>query len=86
MSSDRTNIAEFYVSIFTDFKFCFESSAVEALQSILIREFFPNLLLKTGSETYPNSYDTSQESSCQKSVCTPSSWIHHGVESYVLEK
>ena len=46
---------------------------------------FPNLLLDTGSVTPRNSYDTSQESSCQKIVCTPSSWIHHGVESYVLE-
>ena len=85
MSSDRTNIAEFFVCIFTDFKSCFESSAVEAMQSILIHEFFPNLLLNTGSVTYPNSYGTSQESYCQKSVCTPSSWIHHGVKSYVLE-
>ena len=33
----------------------------------------------------PSSCDISQEFSCQKSVCTPFSWIHNGVESYVLE-
>ena len=32
--------------------------------------------------TLPNSYDTFQESSCQKS---PSSWIHYGVEFYLLK-
>ena len=55
------------------------------MQPILIHDFFPNLLLSAGSMTLPNSYDTSKESPCQKGVCTPSSWIHHGVESYVLE-
>ena len=85
MSSDRTNITLLIVGIFTGYKSWFESSAVEAMQSILKHEFSPNLLLDTGSMTPPNSYDTSQESSRQKSVYTPSSWIHHGVESHVLE-
>ena len=44
------------------------------MHSILIHDVFPNLLLSTGSMTLPNSYDT-----------PPSSWIHHGVESYILE-
>ena len=74
------------VCILTDFKSCFGISAVDAMQTILIHEFFPNLLLKTGSLTLSNSYDTLEESSCQVSVvCTLLFGIHHGVEPHVLK-
>ena len=85
MSLDRMNIAWFFVCIIADFKSCFEASPVEAMQSIQKHEFVPYLLFNTGSMTPSSSYDISQDSSCQKSVCTPSSWIHHGVKSHVLE-
>ena len=58
---------------------------MEAMQSILIHDFFPNLLLDTGSMTFSNSYDTSKNLLVKRMCAHPSSWIHHGVESYVLE-
>ena len=58
------------------------------MQSILINEFFPNLLLNTGSMTLPIRMTPLQEPFLSKKVCVrvhASSWIH-GVESYVLER
>ena len=69
VSSDRMNITQFFVCIFTDFKSCFESSAVEALQSILTHEFFPNLLLNTGSMTLLPIRVTSPKNLLVKRVC-----------------
>ena len=69
VSSDRMNITQFFVCIFTDFKSCFEPSAVESLQLILIHEFFPNLLLNTGSMTLLPIRVTSPKNLLVKRVC-----------------
>ena len=59
---------------------------MEAMQSILIHDFFPNLLLDTGSMTLSPIRVTPPKNLLVKRMCAhPSSWIHHGVESYVLE-
>ena len=70
MFVDRTNIARFFVCIWTEKQILFwvfhGGGNAKSHQTRVLSQSSSH----TASVTPPNSYDTSEESSCQKSVCT----------------
>ena len=85
-TSRNSSFSKEWLSPLNVFGSHFESSAVEAMQSVLIHEFFINLLLNTGSMISSPIRMTPPKNLHVKRVCVhPSSWIHHAVESHVLE-